>query len=181
VINAPAGLCNFVSQPIQTIAAIPSGLAATWNQINDPNPLVASRAIGNVVGGVELSLAIGGIQKSLTANAAKSGTPLYRAVTEAELSSIRQTGQLSVVPGSSTPLPGVQGKWFYGSLEDAQAWARQAAAVDGGPLKIIQTTVPKSVAPAYSQPWVDSIRNPALFYDMGSLNAPIKVLPGTIP
>jgi hypothetical protein len=113
--------------------------------------------------------------------AAEETVPLYRAVTEGELNSIKQTGQFSVVPGSSTPVPGVQGKWFYGSLQDAQNWADQAAARDGGPLSIIQTTVPKSVGPAFSQPWVDGIRNPALFYDLGNLKAPITVLPGTVP
>ncbi len=112
---------------------------------------------------------------------AEEGTPLFRAVTEGELNSIKQSGQFSVVPGSSTPLPGVQGKWFYGSLEDAQSWAGQAAARDGGPLTIIQTTVPKSVGPAYSQPWVDGIQNPAQFYGLGNLKAPITILPGTIP
>lgn len=113
--------------------------------------------------------------------AARGGTPLYRAVTAAELNAIKQTGTFSVVPGSSTPLPGVQGKWFYDSLENANTWARQAAAVDGGPLTIIRTSVPKSAGPAYSQPWVDGIRDPAMFYDLGTLNAPIKVLSGTIP
>ena len=67
-------------------------------------------------------------------------------------------------------------KWFYGNLEDAQNWAGQAAARDGGPLTILQTTVPKTVAPVYFQPWVDSIQNPALFYNIGDLNAPIKVV-----
>ncbi len=107
---------------------------------------------------------------------AGQGQQLFRAVTDAELDSIKKSGQFSTVPGSSTPVPGVQGKWFYQNLEDAQNWAGQAAARDGGPLTIIQTTVPKTVTPVYSQPWVDSIQNPALFYDMGNLNAPIKVV-----
>ena len=104
------------------------------------------------------------------------GTTLYRAVTEEELSSIQSSGQLSVVSGSSTPVPGVQGKWFYGSLEDAQTWAGQVAAQDGGPLTIIRTTVPKSVSPVFFQPWVDGIQNPALFHDLKNLTAPIKVV-----
>jgi hypothetical protein len=103
-------------------------------------------------------------------------TTLYRAVTDEELNSVQNSGQFSTVPGSSTPVPGVQGKWFYGNLEDAQNWAGQAAARDGGPLTILQTTVPKTVAPVYSQPWVDSIQNPALFYNIGDLNAPIKAV-----
>jgi RHS repeat-associated protein len=103
-------------------------------------------------------------------------TTLYRAVMDPELNSINNSGQFSTLPGSSTPVPGVQGKWFYQNLEDAQNWAGQAAARDGGPLTIVQTTVPKGVAPAYSQPWVDSIQNPAMFYDIGNLNAPIKVV-----
>jgi hypothetical protein len=104
------------------------------------------------------------------------GTTLYRAVTDEELSSIQSSGQFSVVPGSSTPSPGVQGKWFYGSLEDAQTWAGQATAQDGGPLTIIQTTVPNSVSPAFSQPWIDGIQNPALFYNLNDLTAPINVV-----
>jgi hypothetical protein len=108
--------------------------------------------------------------------AAEGGTPLYRAVTDEELSSIQSSGQFSVVPGSSTPLPGVQGKYFYGSLEDAQTWAGKATAQDGGPLTIIQTTVPNSVGPAFSQPWVDGIQNPALFYDLKNLTAPINIV-----
>lgn len=124
---------------------------------------------GPAVGGSESLAAEGG------------GQTLYRAVTDVELNSIKQTGQFSVVPGSSTPLPGVQGKWFYGSVQDARTWAGQAAARDGGPLTMIQTTVPNSVSPAFSQAWVDGIKNPALFYNLGNLNAPIKILPGTIP
>lgn len=110
----------------------------------------------------------------------EQGQPLFRAVTQPELNSIQNSGQFSTVPGSSTPLPGVQGKWFYSSMEDAQAWARMAAARDGGPLQIVTTTVPKSSPPAFSQPWVDGIQNPALFYEIGNLNAPIKVVSGTI-
>ena len=138
--------------------------------------MVCDAAFGGTIGMV-WGKTVGWIRKL----ASKSESLLYRAVTDAELSSIKQTGKLSVVPGSSTPLPGVQGKWFYSSLDDAQTWARQAAAVDGGPLSIIQTTVPKTFKPAYSQPWVDSIRNPAMFYDLGALNAPVKVLSGVIP
>lgn len=104
------------------------------------------------------------------------GTTIYRAVTDEELSSIQNSGQFSVVPGSSTPVPGVQGKWFYGNLQDAQTWAGQATAQDGGPLTIIQTTVPNSASPIFSQPWVDGIQNPALFYNTKDLSAPISVV-----
>ena len=110
----------------------------------------------------------------------ENGKPIYRVVTDGELDSVNETGKFSTVPGSSTPLPGVEGKWFYGSLEDAQNWATQAAARDGGPLTILQTTVQESVHPAFSQPWVDGIKNPALFYEIGDLNAPIKVVSGKI-
>jgi hypothetical protein len=135
---------------------------------------VASTA-GIAAGGVSLFNAA-----TAPAAAAPETTTLYRAVTDPELNSINNSGQFSTVPGSSTPVPGVQGKWFYQNLEDAQNWAGQAAARDGGPLTIVQTTVPKTVAPVYSQPWVDSIQNPAQFYDIGNLNAPIKTVPGTI-
>jgi len=114
--------------------------------------------------------------------AAKTGgQPLFRAVTDAELQSIQNLNRFSTVPGSSTPIPGVQGKWFYSNLEDAQRWAGQAAARDGGPLHIIRTSVPESVSPAWSQPWVDGIQNPALFHRLENLNGPITVIPPPIP
>lgn len=117
-----------------------------------------------------------------TASAAKTGgQPLFRAVTDAEPQSIQNVNRFSTVPGSSTPIPGVQGKWFYSSLEDAQRWAGQAAARDGGPLHIIRTSVPESVSPAYSQPWVDGIQNSALFHRLENLNGPITVIPPPIP
>jgi hypothetical protein len=114
--------------------------------------------------------------------AAKTGgQPLFRAVTDAELQSIQNLNRFSTVPGSSTPIPGVQGKWFYSNLEDAQRWAGQAAARDGGPLHIIRTSVPESVSPAWSQAWVDGIQNPALFHRLENLNGPITVIPPPIP
>lgn len=141
-------------------------------------------AAGNVLTLGELGVAEGGIKtgvQSLVKTAENEGQQIFRAVTTEELGSIRSTGQFSVVPGSSTPLPGVQGKWFYGSLEDAQTWAAQAAAQDGGPLHIVSTTIPSGISPAYSQAWVDGIQNPALFYNLGDLNAPIKIVGGPIP
>jgi len=114
--------------------------------------------------------------------AAKTGgQPLFLAVTDAELQSIQNLNRFSTVPGSSTPIPGVQGKWFYSNLEDAQRWAGQAAARDGGPVHIIRTSVPESVSPAWSQPWVDEIQNPALFHRLENLNGPITVIPPPIP
>lgn len=97
-------------------------------------------------------------------------------MTEEELSSIQSSGKFSVVPSSSTPLQGIQGKYFYGNLGDAQTWAAKAMAQDGGPLSIIKTTVPSSVHPVYSQPWVDGIQNPALFYNLKNLTAPINLV-----
>jgi len=111
----------------------------------------------------------------------EQGQQLFRAVTQPELASIQNSGQFSTVPGSSTPLPGVQGKYFYTTLEDAQQWAAKAAQIDGGPLYVVKTTVPSSAQPAWVSPkWIDGIQNPSVFYDMGNLNAPIKVVSGPI-
>jgi RHS repeat-associated protein len=150
-----------------------------WQRGEDISGGVASTALISA-GGVSAFNWATAPAATAPAVAAPETMPLYRAVTDEELNSINDSGQFSTVPGSSTPVPGVQGKWFYQNMEDAQNWASQAAAQDGGPLTIIQTTVPKTVTPVYSQPWVDNIQNPAQFYDIGDLNAPIKVVSGPI-
>jgi RHS repeat-associated protein len=150
-----------------------------WQRGEDISGGVASTALISA-GGVSAFNWATAPATTAPAAAAPETTTLYRVVTDPELDSINNSGQFSTVPGSSTPVPGVQGKWFYQNLEDAQNWAGQAAAQDGGPLTIVQTTVPRTVAPVYSQPWVDSIQNPAEFYNIGDLNAPIKVVSGPI-
>jgi len=60
-----------------------------------------------------LPSALGMAGEWLSPAAEGGGQQVFRAVTQDELGSIQSSGQFSVVPGSSTPLPGVQGKWFY--------------------------------------------------------------------
>jgi len=57
------------------------------------------------------------------AGEAGKGTDVYRVVEKAELDDIERTGAFRFREGSSTPEPGIEGKWFYESLDDADVGA----------------------------------------------------------
>ena len=64
VAGLPEGLWTFITHPIATVAAIPAGVMATVDQMFGPDPYQSGRAIGGVVGNIELAIAAGGIARA---------------------------------------------------------------------------------------------------------------------
>jgi len=119
----------------------------------------------------------------LSTTTVEEATTLYRAVEGNEIASIEATGEFSVVvPGYSTPIQGVQGKYFYKSYDDALAWGKRMAAEEGRPFRLAATRVPTSLQPAYvSDSWVDGIQSSSVFYRIEDLTSKAILLPGQFP
>ena len=143
---------------------------------------IATRAAGGALAGMRVGEAAASAAEAAAgagANGAAEGTTtLYRAVSEAELMDIGESGVFRSGPGS------MGNKWFAESAEDAASWGKQFFKMDGQPFFTVRVHVPNSIAEQMMRiPMLDGI-GPArsaegVVLDLLNQNATIDVLAAT--
>jgi hypothetical protein len=85
----------------------------------------------------------------------------------------------NVWPFQGRDASGIRGIWLL-PTENTAKWGQAAATVNKEAMWVVKSTVSPATTPVWSQAWVDRIRNPALFYKLDGLNAPVRVVSGPI-
>lgn len=128
--GGPGAFENYLSNSAEALSRAPSGIAGMMREAAT-DPLQFLQRVGPSIPGLGLSIPVG----SLFAAGAQETTTLFRAVSTAELNSIRSTGAFSNSMGIET-------KYFSTTLEGARSYAAQAAAAFGeGPFAIVQSGI----------------------------------------